>query len=238
MNYQIKSRFKGAVLFEGEFGSLKLCVTAAVEASANLRGADLSGAYLRGADLRCACLRDADLSGACLRDADLSGADLSGADLSGADLRCACLRDADLSGADLSGADLSGAYLRGACLRDADLSGADLSGADLSGACLRGADLRCACLRGADLRDAGNNAEIRLIQTGIYEVSYTSDVMQIGCKRFPITDWWNFSDEEIADMDSRALVFWKVWKPLLQQIIAAAPATPTKVETAETEAAA
>jgi uncharacterized protein YjbI with pentapeptide repeats len=188
MNYQIKSRFKGAVLFEGEFGSLKLCVTAAVEASANLRGADLSGAYLRGADLRCACLRDADLSGA--------------------------------------------------CLRDADLSGADLSGADLSGACLRGADLRCACLRGADLRDAGNNAEIRLIQTGIYEVSYTSDVMQIGCKRFPITDWWNFSDEEIADMDSRALVFWKVWKPLLQQIIAAAPATPTKVETAETEAAA
>ena len=67
---------------------------------ADLRGADLRGAYLRGADLS---------------DADLSGADLS---------------DADLRGADLSDADLRGAYLRGADLRDADLRGADLRRAD------------------------------------------------------------------------------------------------------------
>jgi hypothetical protein len=58
---------------------------------ADLRGANLSGAYLRGADLRYANLRGADLS-----DANLRGADLRGANLS----------DADLSGADLSGADL------------------------------------------------------------------------------------------------------------------------------------
>ena len=81
---------------------------------ANLRGADLSGAYLRGANLRGADLRGANLSGADLRGANLRGADLSGANLSGA----------DLSYADLSGANLSGAYL----------SGADLSGANLSGA--------------------------------------------------------------------------------------------------------
>ena len=53
---------------------------------ANLRGANLRGAYLSGANLR-----DANLSGANLSDANLSGADLSGANL----------RGADLSGADL-----------------------------------------------------------------------------------------------------------------------------------------
>ena len=102
---------------------------------ADLRGADLSGAYLRGA-----YLRGADLRGAYLRGADLRGAYLSGADLSGAYLSGADLRGADLSGAYLSGADLSGAYLSGADLSGADLSGADLSGADLSGADLSGAE--------------------------------------------------------------------------------------------------
>ena len=76
----------------------------ATQDRADLRGADLSGAYLHGADLRGAYLSGAYLHGAYLRGADLRGAYLSGAYLSGADLR----------GADLSGADLSGAYLRGA----------------------------------------------------------------------------------------------------------------------------
>ena len=114
MHIQIKCRFTGAVRFEGEFGSLKLAVEAAVKAKANLRGADLGGADLGGADLRGANLR---------------GADLGGADLGGAYLRGANLRGADLGGADLHGADLGGADLRGADLRGADLRGADLRGA-------------------------------------------------------------------------------------------------------------
>ena len=48
---QIKSRFNGSVLFEGKFGSLKLCVEAAVEARADLAGADLAGANLARANL-------------------------------------------------------------------------------------------------------------------------------------------------------------------------------------------
>ena len=56
MTFQIKGRFTGRVLFEGEFGSLRLCVEAAVKSradlsGANLYGADLSGAYLSGANL-------------------------------------------------------------------------------------------------------------------------------------------------------------------------------------------
>jgi hypothetical protein len=120
MKYQIKSRFDGRVLFEGEYGSLKLCVEAAVSVRADLSGANLGGAYLSNAYLRGAYLRGADLRGA-----DLGGANLSGANLGGAYLSNAYLRDADLRGADLGGANLSNADLR-----DADLRGADLGGAN------------------------------------------------------------------------------------------------------------
>ena len=73
----------------------------------------------------------ADLRGADLRGAYLSGADLSGADLSGADLRGAYLSGADLRGAYLSGADLRGAYLSGA-----DLSGAKNATLTLAKTCI------------------------------------------------------------------------------------------------------
>ena len=58
---------------------------------ANLREANLSGAWLIGAHLR-----EADLSGACLIGANLSGACLIGADLRKADLRGANLYKAKL----------------------------------------------------------------------------------------------------------------------------------------------
>ncbi|QCQ60915.1 pentapeptide [Rheinheimera phage vB_RspM_Barba14S] len=167
---------------------------------ADLRGANLSGANLKGADLRGANLRGADLWTAYLRGANLRGANLRGANLSGANLR-----GADLSGADLSGADLSGADLSGADMSRADLSGADLSGADLSGANLRST--------------IGNQGQIITIQTDVWQIVYTSDVMQIGCQRHSINDWLVFSDDHISKMDSKALEFWKKWKPILVLIL-------------------
>ena len=126
MKIVIKHRYTGVVLFEHEATdeqqasgiAMRVALEAACKACADLRGADLRGAYLRGADLR-----GADLRGAYLRGADLGGAYLRGADLGGA-----YLRGADLGGADLRGADLRGAYLRGAYLRGAYLRGADLGG--------------------------------------------------------------------------------------------------------------
>jgi uncharacterized protein YjbI with pentapeptide repeats len=106
MQIQIKRRWTGTLLFEGEFETIRDAVLAACAARTDLSGADLS---------------DADLRGAVLRGAVLSGADLRGAVLSGADLRGAVLRGAVLSGADLRGAVLRGADLRGAVLSDADL---------------------------------------------------------------------------------------------------------------------
>ncbi len=112
VKFEIKNRWSGKVIFSHECESIKEAVAAALDADADLRGADLSGA---------------NLSDAYLRGADLSGANLRGADLSYADLRGANLSDADLRGADLSYANLHGADLRGANLSDANLSGANLT---------------------------------------------------------------------------------------------------------------
>ena len=127
----------------------------------------------------------------------------------GANLRYADLRYADLRSADLRYADL----------RYADLRSADLSYANLSSANLRSADLSYAI---------GDNPYVRTLFTGTYVVTYTDAIMHIDCQRHAIADWWAFDDAAIAAMDGKkALEFWRTWKPILQSIIAAAPAQPT-----------
>uniref|UniRef100_UPI00333F978B pentapeptide repeat-containing protein n=1 Tax=Castellaniella defragrans TaxID=75697 RepID=UPI00333F978B len=170
--------------------------------------------------------------------ANLRGADLRGANLRGADLGGAYLRGADLSGAYLGGADLRGADLRGAYLRGADLRGAYLGGADL-----RGADLRGAYLGGAYLGEVrslwntiGDRCCIKSLQLDLWSVTYTATHMQIGCQLHTIERWWDFSDDQIERMDSRALAWWRKWKPVLRQIIEMSPAEPGAVKPAEGEA--
>ena len=87
------------IIFKDDSETIKDCVNNAIANCADLRGANLGGAYLR--------------------DANLGGANLGGAYLRDANLRGANLRDANLGGAYLRDADLGGAYLRGANLRGA-----------------------------------------------------------------------------------------------------------------------
>ena len=145
-----------------------------------------------------------------LRDANLAGVDLEDADLKDTDLR-----DADLRGADLRGADLRGADLVGVDLRDADLRGADLVGVDLVGANLVGVNLVGAYLGGVN----GNLKELKTMQIETYSISFTKDILQIGCKSFSHTEWKNFSDDEINKMDIQALSFWNKWKDFIFKAI-------------------
>ncbi len=130
MKFQIKSWFNGGVLFEGEFGSMKLCVEAAVKTRADLTGADLTGADLTGAVL----------TRAVLTRAVLTRADLTGAVLTGAVLTRAVLTDADLTDAVLTPvrddlwAVLSSAPAEVPALLDALKSG-NVDGSTYSGAC-------------------------------------------------------------------------------------------------------
>ena len=162
-------------------------------------------ANLRGAVLRGAVLSDADLSRADLSRAVLNRADLSRADLSRADLSRADLRGADLSGADLRDASLSGASLSGADLRDASLSGADLSGADLWSV-------------------IGNKYQIKSMQLETYSITYTAEVIQIGCQRHTIDEWRKFDDGTIAGMDTDAFGWWCKWKDFIFKAIELSPA--------------
>ncbi|MGV6475380.1 pentapeptide repeat-containing protein [Azotobacter vinelandii] len=183
----------------------------------------------------------ANLDGANLREANLRGANLRGAYLRGANLGEADLDGANLREANLRGANLGGAYLRRAYLREANLGGANLREANLDGAYLGGAYLRAADLREvASLCGAsGNLSEVKAIQCDLWPVTYTATHMQIGCQLHAIADWWAFGDETIDRMDSRALDWWRIWKPILQTIVETSPAVPgaTK-EPAEESAAA
>ena len=126
------------------------------------------------------------------------------------------LSDANLSGANLSGADLSRANLS-----RANLFGADLSGADLSDADLFGADLFRANLSDADLFGArGNGKEIKSMQISKYAIAWTSTVLQIGCKQFPIEEWQKFTAEEIEKMDGKnSAELWEKYKPIIFSVI-------------------
>jgi uncharacterized protein YjbI with pentapeptide repeats len=213
MTTQIKHRFTDAVLFEQEGSGMSLRDTleSAVRAGTNLDGANLDGANLRGANLR-----GANLDGANLRGANLDGANLYGANLDGANLYGANLYGADLRGANLYGANLDGANLYGADLYGADLRGANLYGANLDGANLRGANLDGANLYGEILK------RTPLTVTGLrWFVLITGGFLRIGCQRHSHADWANFSDEQIAQMDSHASAFWTTWKAPLLSMCAA-----------------
>lgn len=136
----------------------------ALLADADLKAADLTGAFLYQADLSGANLRCADLSGADLRFADLSGAQVTDAKLNGAVFDWCLAENANLSGNNFRSADIQNAIFKGANLSGAqfgntqmnhiDLSDAKLEYARLSGAIINDAVLEHADLVGADLTNA------------------------------------------------------------------------------------
>jgi len=137
-------------------------------------------------------------------------------DLSGADLRHADLRGAHLRGANLSGADLRGANLRGADLRGANLSGADLRSANLRGADLIYSNLRGANLRSADLRHANlSGANLIVLQMDLWTSYITTNHIRIGCQSHTLSEWENFTDEEISEMHPGALEYWNKNKEVI-----------------------
>ena len=190
---QIKSWFNGSVLFEGEFGSLKLCVESAVKAKIVLSYADLRGAVLRRAVLRRADLSDADLRRAVLR-----GAVLRGADLSGADLRRAVLSGADLSGADLRRADLEK-------LKIDDLDGKILAAIEAGGHLDMGNWHTCEtthCRAGWAITLAGEYA--KGIEDMIGSAAAGALIYAASYPNMKIPNFYATNEEAMADMKKRA----------------------------------
>ena len=107
----------------------------------------------------------------------------------------------------------------------ANLNGANLTHVNLTRANLTHANLDYANLNGA----SGNLNNIKSVFCDTYPVTYTAEVMQIGCQYHKLEDWWSFDDARIIEMEGKtALKWWRTWKPILQQIIATSPANATE----------
>ena len=116
----------------------------------------------------------------------------------------------------------------GSCanLTNANLTRASLNRANLTRANLTHANLTHANLDGA----SGNLNNIKSVFCDTYPVTYTAEVMQIGCQCHKLEDWWSFDDARIIEMEGKtALKWWRTWKPILQQIIATSPANANQI---------
>ena len=208
IKFNILNRFTGEVQFVAEIDATES------DARSLKVGLSVKWAVKNRANLRAAYLEGAELGDAYLEAANLRGANLEGAELGGANLRAANLR-----GANLGGAELGAANLRAADLRAANLEGAELGDANLEGAELGGAN--------------GVNDWVKCIQIDQYPITYTADVLQIGCENHLIADWADFNDARILKMDGKsALKFWRRYKAWIFATIELCPAKPTKSEDA------
>jgi len=172
-----KANLRGTNLSGADLSKAYL-IRADLTGAADLRGANLVGAYLRGANISGTRFNDANLGGADLYGVNLIKSDLYEAFLSGASLRFANLRGANLHGMDLRGIDFTAAYLV-----DAVLSGADLSEARFNDANLSHAELDGANLSRADLSHAN------LVETDLAGANLT------GCRIYGLSAWGVKLDE-------------------------------------------
>lgn len=62
-------------------------------------------------------------------------------------------------------------------------------------------------------------ADVCNITNQQYNITITPLHIKIGCQYHAKKAWFNFTDKEIEKMDGQhAVDWWKVWKPILQQI--------------------
>jgi hypothetical protein len=89
----------------------------------------------------------------------------------------------------------------------ANLSSADLSSVDLSSVDLSSVDL--------------SSANFLVLMLPIWAVYIHKQTVRIGCKHYTHGEWLAFSDSEIDAMDSKALGWWKQYKPVIEAGISA-----------------
>jgi carbonic anhydrase/acetyltransferase-like protein (isoleucine patch superfamily) len=70
--------------------------------------------------------------------------------------------------------------------------------------------------------EAVATSNVLSIDFDTYDITVTDHHIKIGCQQHTKQQWWSFTDEEISAMDSdstKALKWWKKWKPILMAIL-------------------
>ena len=154
-----------------------------------------------------------------LRGSGGSRADLKNTNLRNTNLRNTNLKIANLRNTNLRNTNLKSADLQYANLENANLKSADLYSADLQYANLRDAYLESSNLENANLRNAKNGEEmLEKCNTVLglkWNILMFQDDVTVGCKKYRLHEWKNFSDHEIYNMHKDALDFY----PLLMKIL-------------------
>ncbi len=57
------------------------------------------------------------------------------------------------------------------------------------------------------------------MQLDTYAIGFNKTMLTIGCQQHSIEDWSNFTDNEISNLDTDALVWWKKWKDFIFKAI-------------------
>ena len=151
---------------------------------------------------------------------DFSEADFRGANFMYADFMYADFSRTDFSDSDFRFADFMHVSFSDANFSNTSFSNANFSDADFSRANFRRANFRRANFMHADFMYADFRYVIgdgKLIKTtqARWDIVRVRDILAIGCKQYSVKEWEAFTDEEIKAMDSRALHWWREWKPKL-----------------------
>jgi hypothetical protein len=113
---------------------------------------------------------------------------------------------------DFSDANFNDANFNGVNFYRANFSGASFNGANFSGANFYRANFDSVI---------GDSRLIHTIQTNIWHIVIYSNRMQIGCENHTIKRWMSYDYSDISVMNSKALSFWKIWKPIIVEYIKA-----------------
>ena len=167
--------------------------------------------------------------------AELYDQDLVNLEVEGKDLRMVNFQRSILLGSKFKGSDLSMASFSGCFMANSDLSQCNLALANLSHANLFQVNLDNTNLTGVRLQGTvGNMKQVKSMHLETYPVTYTKDIISVGCWQMPIYVWSCMNNDKLWEYippDVRAhfvkdfdFDWWDKWKETIFKIIDMSPA--------------
>jgi hypothetical protein len=101
------------------------------------------------------------------------------------------------------------------------MHGGVMHGGVMRGGVMHGGEMRAGVMWGGVMWGGvmwgGVHKKDSIFITGLrWPILINDDQITIGCQSWPILKWWKFKDATIAKMDTDALEFWNIYRPILK----------------------